>query len=335
MLKDLREELPLSLFQEVSSEDFWIWENGIFTMYHLTDMDKYSVLEKYQQYEKFKYRDLWLYGRLETLKKIWVIKEIQSEIFSEIPDKYNNPNNCTYLFTRILKYDIAKLEILKQILHHNDTLKIKVNRKLLQLLLSIYTKYKDKENNPFNYIILNEELKIEDDKYIFYDSEILIYSICIYRWEAVKKLVNSLKPYLTSDENRTLKNFVENDDKIDWKIFWYEKKNKEIFINHWSKKYKIKDVELNSDYSILWDALQDFEDWVIKKDKIKKIYKIDIDSLSDTKKHLNFKKILNKIFFEESQSNKLKFNAVITQEILDKNKCTEKDVIEYLEVIQK
>ena len=333
MLDDLKEKFSLSFFDKISLTNYWYWneDKTIFTPL-ISNHDEFEDFILYwERNELDKNSSPWFYTRLILLKSIGVIKEITSHEYILIPNKYNNPTESKIAYEYKIKYDIEKLNFLKKIIHDNDSLELKVSRKLIDFLLFLERKYSQKENyNLFNITTIIEELNIKKDRYIFRNFTILLYSIATYNSELVRKLIKHLIIYLEKSDTSTLLITLENDEIITQKVFWYEKKNKNLYIHHISgDSFKIKTVELDSEYDLLWEELMIVWDWEILISKINIKYKTKITSLADLKKNI-FKWLLANLFFNKSTKDRLKFNKIVFLETLLEKNILEKDVLEYL-----
>lgn len=302
----------------------WVWH---FEYYDENFSDKFNLLLDINAIYKFQYEEPFI---------------IENDYYWEYYDNFSKSPyylnfdklSIEYCWIYTLEWNIKKIFILKDILYNKENLNLKISRNLLNVIINLLYKYDSKEFNPFKVYIIKEELCIEDKNYIFNDIEIFIYAIAIYKWNKVRKLINYIKDYLTEEEKSILQIALEKDEKIDWKIFWFVKDNQDLYINHingW--KFHIKKVNFESDYEIVADEMYKSKDWIIELSYIKKEYDRAIASLSDTKKFLWFKDVLNKLFFNGSNKDKLIFNKTISQEILEKKNINEIEVLNYLKKV--
>jgi len=248
MIELIKKEIEESFLNYISEEElffeewYWKWnkEKDEFTLSLTPDLyQKFSYIEKHiYWFDNYP----WFLRRLSKLETLWVINrydEIWHIDYSE--EEYNilfEKNNIViwnnfynlykdewWEYIISVKYD--KIKLFENILYNKNKIKLNINKQLLKNLLYLSEKEKtdfslgNVQMKIFDMEIILDELDINDDKYIFNDFEVLLYSICSL---SDKLYISRLLTYLL------------------WKINWTDK---DTLINTINSNKDIKYLDKN------------------------------------------------------------------------------------------
>lgn len=324
MIQDYKNKVRETLFNYIIDEwyGFWKWnkEKNIYTFNlepllleefsDVWDLTTETWFNYYWVYEVF-------FDELEELKKIWAIEYYEKDLFTEYDldfnwysnqrNKFYNDENYYKEFENICKekcwtykihVSLEKLKLLNRILYKSDYLKLNIKKRLLKTIINLYHE-ESLENNLkwnlnsfdidlFDMEIMLDEIDIENKNYIFYDIEILIYSLWLADNIHMAKFLN----YLVNGLNGEKRNDFIEKIKLDDNFNYYT--NEEIRLADKSKKILDNYNPLEVSDDVIENAI--FEDvfWNIwyKNDAIENIFTTQTDSNSSLKVKYDYKKSL-------------------------------------------
>lgn len=236
MISDLKQTFNKSFFQEISEEwSFWKW-NTDKTIFEFNLEPE--LLFGYCTYdENDNTYDESFINRLHLLFDIWVLLDYKKgnkinyslkELVSTIKDSFhyiNNENADSYFeyiydniwYTYLLRYNISKLNLLKNIIYNTKSLKHNISLWLIKAILSVIRNENvkidiDKSNDIVDIEVLVDHLKIDDDLYVFHDFELLIYALSTYKRKYIAKVLNFLLQIVDEGNKNILLKSIKLDD---------------------------------------------------------------------------------------------------------------------------
>lgn len=288
---------------------FWEWnkEKNKFSLKLTPDLlEDYSEVEWLTTETGFNY--YWVeesfFKHLDRLVNLWLIDWYDLEQFSDFKydfDEYSKDRKKFYdeednfkqfenicrekCWLYIISFTPDKINLFNEIVFNSKKLKLNISKQLFKTIIIIYNNFKAKDNydvfdsNPvqkneleldiFDLDIIYDNLSMLDEKYVFYDFEILLYVLSIHdtkefmaifldyllnnlKWEYKDTLVNILKKeaifhYYTDEEingSEEAINLLYDNDEHDLNINWAMLQNsiiKDRMI--WNLWYYIEDIK--------------------------------------------------------------------------------------------
>ncbi|MCP4523675.1 MAG: hypothetical protein GY828_05685 [Candidatus Gracilibacteria bacterium] len=246
MIKDLKEYITQGFLQDVcyykdeslSSFDISKYDdkNKVYTFYLSPQIfNQYAEPEEHMY--GFDYYDK-IIERLNRLESLGVIdKYIFSEFIEYNKEDYSKYDpRIFYAYDEVggeyyIYYDKEKLELFENIVYKTDNLKLNIKKQLFKNILYLLEKEisdwsLDKGPKIFDMDIILDELNINEDKYVFKDMELLLYSISICNDRIyIARLLN----YLVNNLNKKDKDLILNSIKSDLNFYYIDFDNGEDY----------------------------------------------------------------------------------------------------------